>query len=181
MSLFSSNFGFLPALPCFANPWWRFVLEAPTNLTPAMVPPQWSQLPVTSNQSHILTGPAPAKFSKSPVKPYVVFDPCPNDILFGRGKPIQGRPANVRFREIMLDKHMDKYYDKGGKGDKVVVSAYIVHLVKEEGGRFLKELENYGGWIEVDEATARAKVSQAFRTRRPVFQANLKKDKSTAA
>jgi hypothetical protein len=139
--------GFLPTLPSFACPWWSVVEEA-TNLTP-MAPPQ-SQLSVAYHQSHI-TRPAPVKLSKSPAKPYVILDPCPNDILFGRGKPIQGRPANVRFREITLDKHMDKYYDKGGKGDKGVVATYVVHLVKEEGGRFLKELEN-GGWVEVDEA-----------------------------
>eukprot|EP00978_Attheya_sp_CCMP212_P029960 scaffold108590_cov54-Attheya_sp.AAC.1 len=79
----------------------------------------------------------------------------------------------------MLDKAHDKYYDKGGKGANAIFSTYIVLLVKEEGVRFLKELQG-GGWVEVDEATARGKVSQAFRTRRPVFQANLKKDKNTA-
>jgi hypothetical protein len=174
----SSDFGFLTTLPRFAIP-WSSAVEAPTKLTP-MVPPQQSKLLLlASHQSHI-TGPAPANFSKSPAKPYVISEPLPNDILLGRGKPIQGRPANVRFRE-MIDKHMEKYYDdKGGKGDKVVVSAYIVHLVKEEGGRFLMELEN-GGWVEVDEARARAKVSRAFRSRRPVFQATtLKKEKRTA-
>jgi hypothetical protein len=107
----------------------------------------------------------------------VIYDPWPNDILLGRGKPIQERPGNVRFREI-LDKHIEKY-DKGERGAKSTVTAYIVHLVKEEGGRFLKELED-GGWAEVDEATARAKVDHAFRTRRKAFQATFKKDKSTA-
>jgi hypothetical protein len=167
--------GFLPP-PSFANPWLS-VVGAP-NLPP-MVPNQ-SQLPVAP-QSHII-GPTsasrpPVKFWESPAKPHVIYDPYQNDILFGRGKPIQERPGNVRFRE-MLDKHMTKY-DRGEKGDKVAISAHIVCMLKEEGGRFLKDLED-GGWVEVDEATARAKVSNAFRTRRKVFQANPKKHKSTA-
>jgi hypothetical protein len=171
---FSNNF-----LPSFPNPWWSGV-GAP-NLPQVTVPPHTTQFSVPHPASHT-TGPTsaslpPAKLCKSPANPYVIYDPLPNDILFGRGKPIQGRPANVRFRE-MLDKNSEKYAN-GGNGGKAIVSTYIVHLVKEEGGRFLKELED-GGWGEVDAATAQAKVSQAFRTRRQVFQATLKKNKSIA-
>jgi hypothetical protein len=101
----------------------------------------------------------------------VIYDPLPSDVLFGRGKPIQERPGNVRFREI-LDTHTE-LYDKSEKGAKSAVMAYIVHLVKEEDGRFLKELED-GGWVEVDEATAQAKVGRAFRTRRSALRATLK-------
>jgi hypothetical protein len=178
-----SNFGFLPR-PSFASPLWS-VIGAP-NL-PSVVPLQ-RRLPVVS-QPHI-TGPTsasrepPAKLWESPAKPYVIHDPLQNDILLGRGKPIQQRAGNVRFRE-MLDKHMDKYdrdkhmdkYDRGEKSAKF--TAYILHLVKEGGGRFLMELED-GGWVEVNEATAREKVSRAFSTRRKVLQAALKKDRSTA-
>jgi hypothetical protein len=172
---FSNNF-----LPSFAAiPWWSGV-GAP-NLPQVTVPPHTTQLPVHP-ASHTIKGPTsaslpPAKFCKSPANPSVIYDPCPNDILFGRGKPIQDRPANVRFRE-MLDKNSEKYAN-GGNGGKAIVSTYIVHLVKEEGGRFLKELEG-GGWGEVDAATAQAKVSQAFRTRRQAFQASLKKNKRIA-
>jgi hypothetical protein len=156
---FSNNFGFMPSMT-FANPWWGSVVGAPS--LPSVVPTQ-RQLPMVP--SHI-TGPTS-----------VISDPLPNDILVGRGKPIQYRPANVRFRE-MLDKHMDKY-DKGEKGTKVKVVSYIIHLVKEEGGRFLKELED-GGWVEVDEAAARVKISHSFRSRRAMFHSTLEKDKSTA-
>jgi hypothetical protein len=158
-----SDIGDLPQ-PSFANPWWGAV-GAP-NLPLVMLPPPERQLPVVP-RTHII-GPTsasrpPAKLlCKSPAKLYVIYDPLPNDILLGRGKPVQNRPGNVRFRE-MLDKHFGKYD-----------TAYIVHLVKEEGGRFLKELED-GGWVEVDEATARAKVNNAFRALR-----KLKKNKRTA-
>jgi hypothetical protein len=161
----------------FPNQWWS-VIGAP-NLFP-WVPPQ-SQLPVVS-QSHV-TAPttdnqSQAKLCESPAKPYVLCDPLPDDILLGRGKPIQQRPGNVRYREI-VEKYMDRY-EEGNRGAKYAVAAYIVHLLKEEGSRFLKELED-GGWVEVDEATARLKTSHAFCTRRKVLQAALvKKGKSTA-
>jgi hypothetical protein len=171
------NFGFLP-LPSFANPLWSLV-GAP-NFLPVVVPYSQRKLSTVVPQSHILVGPTksanrpPAKFCESPAKPFsVIYDPLPNDILLGRGKPTQDRPGNVRFRE-MIDKHVDEY-DKDKNGAKVTV----LRILKEEGGRFLKELE-VGGWAEVDEAAARAKVSHAFRTRRPAYQATLKKDKRTA-
>jgi hypothetical protein len=160
----------------FSNPWWS-VVGAP-NFLPTL-PPQ-SQFPVVS-QLHI-TAPtsvsrSQAKVCESPAKPYVIYDPLPNDILLGRGKPIQQRPGNVRYRE-MVEKHLNKY-DEGDKGVKYAVTAYIVHLLNEEGGRFLKGLED-GGWVEVDEATARSKVSHTFRTQRKVLQATRQKGKSTA-
>jgi hypothetical protein len=171
-----SNAGFL-SRPMFAKPWWS-VIGAPNS--PSVLPTQ-SQRPVASHQSHISGPPTsasrpPATLRESPTIPHVIYNPGPNDILLGRGKPIQERPGNVRFRD-MLDKHLDKY-EHGGKGAKVKVGAYIVHIVKEEGGRFLKELKD-GGWVEIDEAAARKKVSHAFRARRGVFQeATLKNEKS---
>jgi hypothetical protein len=154
------SLGSLPQ-PSFAIPWCG-VAGAP-NLPLAVVSPQ-RRLPSVP-QSHIIgstiTNRPPAKFCKSPAKPYVIDDPLPNDVLLGRGKPIQERPGNVRLRE-MIDTHKDKYEQKGAKR---IVSAYIVRLVKEEGGRFLKEVE-HGGWVEVDDDTARTKVSHAFRARR---------------
>ena len=171
-----SNLGFLPQ-PSFSIPWWGEI-GAP-NFLPT-VPPQ-SQLPVPP-QSHI-TAPTsdgsrpPAKICESPPTiPDIIYDPLLNDILMGRGKPIQQRPGNVRFRE-MIDKNMDKY-DEGGKGARCEVAAYVLHVLKEEGSRFLKEVED-GGWVEVDEGTTRVKISHAFRTRRNMNkQATVKKGKS---
>jgi hypothetical protein len=169
------DFNFLPWLNC-ANPWWNVVGAAnvssvlPTERQHSMTPPS-SHITEPSSASRPV-----AKICEFPAKPYVIDDPWPNDVLFGRGKPIQERPGNARFRE-MIDKHIDKY-EQNEKGAKAIASAYIVRIVKEEGGRFLKEWED-GGWVEVDEATARAKVGHTFRARRGVFQATLKK-KSTA-
>jgi hypothetical protein len=162
---------FLPQ-PSFAIPWWNNVG------VPNFVPSQ-SALPFSPQSQTI--GPTsacrpPTKLGTSPAIPYLIRDPLPNDVLLGRGRPIQDRPGNIRFRE-MLEKHID-YYDRGGRGSKTAVSVFIVHLVHQEGGRFLRELEG-GGWAEVDEAAALAKVNNAFRTRRQAWQANLKKEKGT--
>jgi hypothetical protein len=95
-------------------------------------------------------------------------DPQMKDVLFGRGKPIQDRPGNVRFREI-LELHRQQY-DQGEKSGKTVIAADIVRIVKGEGGRFLKQNDHgLPGWVEVDDASARMKVSHAFRTRRSVL------------
>jgi hypothetical protein len=163
--------------PSFANSSCS-VVGAP-NLLLAVVPTQ-RQLPMPP-PSHI-TGPTsasrpPAKICESSAKPYVIYDPLPNDILLGRGKPLQQRPGNVRFRE-MIDKHL-YMYEQGEKGAKSVATAYIVHLVNEEGGRFLKELQD-GGWVEVDETTARVKVSFAFLTQRKRLPVTIKMDMSTS-
>jgi hypothetical protein len=183
-----SNFG-------FSSPWRRSVVGSPNLLARAapqshlpVVPQLYVTAPTSVNRSHLpgvpqLYSTAPtsvsrsqANFRESPAKAFVIYDPLPNDILLGRGKPIQQRPGNIRYRE-MIDKHMDKYEE--GNSAKYAITAYIVHLLKEEGGRFLKEVED-GGWVEVDEATARLKISHAFRTRRKVLQATLKKGKNTA-
>jgi hypothetical protein len=104
-------------------------------------------------------------------------DPPPNDVLLGKGKPIQQMPGNVRCRK-MIENRMEEC-DDGDRGVKCAVAASILHLLKEEGGQFLKEAED-GGWVEVDESTARLKTSHLFRSRRKVLQAALKKGKSTA-
>jgi hypothetical protein len=171
------DFNFLPRPNC-ANPWWNVVGAA--NVPSAVLPTE-RQHSMTPPSSHI-TEPSSAsrplaKICEFPAKPYVIDDPWPNDVLFGRGKPIQDRPGNARFRE-MIDKHIDKY-EQNEKGAKAIASAYIVRIVKEEGGRFLKEW-GHGGWVEVDEATARAKVGHTFRARRGGFQQATLKKKSTA-
>jgi hypothetical protein len=161
----------------FPNPWWS-VVGAP-NLLP-MAPPR-SQL-LVAPQSHSITtltsvSRSQAKFCEPPTKPYVIYDPLPNDILLGRGCTIQQRPGNVRYRK-MIEKHMGKY-DEVDKDAKYALTTYIAYLLKEEGGRFLKKLEG-GGWVRIDEATARLKISHAFRSQRKALHTTLKKRTSTA-
>jgi hypothetical protein len=84
------------------------------------------------------------------------------DVLFGRGKPIQEHPGNLRYHYI-LDMYQDPY-EGAKKFQKMEISETVVHLVKKYHGRFLKQ--DGAGWVAVDDTTARDKVSHAFRTRR---------------
>jgi hypothetical protein len=84
------------------------------------------------------------------------------DALFGRGKPIQEHPGNLRYHYI-LDMYQDQY-EGAKKFQKMEISETVVKLVKKYHGRFLRQ--DGAGWVAVDDATARDKVSHAFRTRR---------------
>jgi hypothetical protein len=84
------------------------------------------------------------------------------DVLFGRGKPIQEHPGNLRYHYI-LDNYQDSY-EGAKKFEKQEISETVVRLVKKYHSRFLKQ--DGAGWVTVDDTTARDKVSHGFRTRR---------------
>ena len=92
----------------------------------------------------------------------MVLVPGPYDVLLGRGRFIQDHAGNIRFRSI-AECHR-KEYESVSKMDKKFVAATIVQLVKEGNGRFLRQ--EGPGWVEVDDATAREKVSHLFRNSR---------------
>jgi hypothetical protein len=81
------------------------------------------------------------------------------------------------FLDLGRAAHIIETYDKSEKGAKSDVTACIVHLVKEEVGRFLKGSEDED-WVEGDEAAARAKVDHAFRNRRKMFQTTLNRTRA---
>jgi hypothetical protein len=89
--------------------------------------------------------------------------PLPQDVLFGRGRPIQNHPGNVRFREI-LDHYADDY-DNDDLIQKKMVALQVVHRVTSSGARFLKPMDN-NHWAQVEDKAVYKKVCQFFRTRR---------------
>lgn len=91
----------------------------------------------------------------------VVFLPLNSDILFGRGKPIQQTPGNLRLSAI-VDSFVLEYQQLANKQDKTALAAKIVQMVKTASGRFLSK--NSGLWTEVADDVAREKVSGLFRT-----------------
>ena len=82
--------------------------------------------------------------------------------------------GNKKLRRLVLD--CQKSYEKAEKGTKLMVAQEIVDIVLESSGRFLKASEDiidentasgYGcTWINVDNDSARTKVSAMFRTLR---------------
>ena len=97
--------------------------------------------------------------------------PGPYDVLFGREKMAQEHSGNFRYLRI-LEEHRD-WYDSAPKIDKTDVAVAVVEKVKLSGGRFLKT--NGADWVEVDDRTARLKVSTAFRSKRRASQILSKK------
>jgi hypothetical protein len=92
-----------------------------------------------------------------------INEPGPLDVLQGRGWKVQVHPGNLRFRNIIAERQ--KVYNKSLIYEKTVISKEIVHVIKESGGRFLRQDEGHG-WKLVDDKVARVKVGAAFRDRR---------------
>lgn len=99
-----------------------------------------------------------------------VETPSKYDVLLGRGRSCYSHVGNLRLRKMVSDKfHL---YEISGFGEKLPISDEIVCTIKSLSGRFLKD--DGAGWVEVDDETARKKVSHAFRTFRGLQNAQEK-------
>lgn len=85
------------------------------------------------------------------------------DVLFGRGKVAKQHTGNLRAFHLV--DMWQKKYNEAGKYEKTIISEKIVQIIHDSGGKFLK-WENGKGWIQVDDDTARGKVSHWFRHNR---------------
>jgi hypothetical protein len=86
--------------------------------------------------------------------------PGNNDVLLGRGRMCQDHVGSVRLR-FWVDEYRENY-DASNKKEKTAIAGEIIKRVQELKGRFLKE--DGAGWVQVDELTARNKVSSCFRS-----------------
>jgi len=94
-----------------------------------------------------------------------VFLPTSNDVLFGRGKPFQQHPGNIRL-SLTLDSMRDRY-NAVSRNEKTVLAMDIVRTFQANGTRFLRRVSNdVDGilWEEVNDSEAREKESQLFRS-----------------
>jgi hypothetical protein len=89
--------------------------------------------------------------------------PAQFDVLFGRGKPYQGHPGNIRLHKI-VDVYRVRYM-RARRFDKFALAEDIVRNIQAppEAGRFLKRAEGEDYWEEVSDPVAREKVSHALR------------------
>ena len=112
-----------------------------------------------------------------------VVVPGPFDVLLGRGRLIQEHLGNLRYRQMIDD--LRETYDSVSKLEKTNIAKKIVQVVHASHGRFLQKDEGvgFGGffWIEVDDDTAREKVSHSFRNRRQAEATLRRKGNATAA
>jgi hypothetical protein len=102
--------------------------------------------------------------------------PGPRDVLLGRGKLTQEHTGNLRFRHI-VENHREMY-ENARKLDKTRLASKIVEILQQTGGRFLER--DCAGWAEVDDETARFKVSHSFRNKRLAENQKKGKEESSA-
>jgi len=117
--------------------------------------------------------------------------PNPNDVLCGRGGGINSHPGNRTFRSWVRERK-EAYNLAKSKAQKAKLSREIVDRVRNLNppGRFLMREDRtagagapppsgdicvsglyYGWWIEIDDAKAMAKTSQALREGAPSIRA----------
>jgi hypothetical protein len=92
------------------------------------------------------------------------------DVIMGRDRLAQEHTGNVHYLD-MIETHLVEY-DALSKPKKTELASRIVDGMHESGGRFLKC--DGTGWIEIDDKTARYKVSMAFRSKRRTVQTPTK-------
>jgi len=93
------------------------------------------------------------------------------DVILGRGKPLQKYSGNLNYHYIIEGYH-DRY-EAAAKGKKAELAMEIVKKIQSQGGNFLKEDD--AGWVVIDDAAARSKVSHTFRNHRIAARTALKK------
>jgi hypothetical protein len=95
-------------------------------------------------------------FDKSPV----IDCPIRKDILLGKGRQIMKHPGNLEMRYLLEENiHL---WESATNQQKANLAREVVREIRASGGRFIREDES--GWFaEVDEDTARQKVSIGFR------------------
>jgi hypothetical protein len=104
--------------------------------------------------------------------------PGPFDVLLGRGKKHTGHPGNERLQDS-LDLNSVRYNATSSRHEKTAITQEIVQSIQTAGDpprRFLKFDKSANGWVEIDDAAARLKVSHAIR-----YASRYRKRKATPA
>lgn len=88
--------------------------------------------------------------------------PCCHDVICGRGGKANTHPGNVAFREEA--RKLRSWYEASSKSEKFTISALLVDVVRDRGGRFLRrDPARAGGWLEAEGSDVRKKASQSLR------------------
>jgi hypothetical protein len=101
-----------------------------------------------------------------------IRSPHPNDVLSGRGGGINAHEGNKRFREQVALRKED-YNLAPNKAEKTRIATEVMETILHQNppGRFLQRDESMPSgptwWVEVNEAKALAKTSQALREGAP--------------
>jgi hypothetical protein len=100
-----------------------------------------------------------------------------NDVLLGRGSHLVKYQGNIKFRQLVQERHAE-YVANARHHAKDHLARQVIALVSGPAGRFLRKVESsteltalgvspntleQAVWVPVDEATVLEKVKQAFR------------------
>lgn len=105
----------------------------------------------------------------------LITTPGSNDVLNGRGGRINSHKGNIQFRQLV---HKFKHtYLQSKKLDKVKIANQIVLEVRSlnPSGRFLREDNVSGKWVEIGDDKARKKAGQAMREKSDETRKEMKK------
>lgn len=87
----------------------------------------------------------------------------PNDVIIGRGKKCTQNPGNKRFRAI-IQETLDSYQNAETKVKKSEIIMQVLTQVRaDDGAGFVKIDSASGRYIQVEEASCRIAIAQAFR------------------
>ena len=107
-----------------------------------------------------------------------ITTPTEFDVLFGRGKPYQMHPGNLRLHSVVKS-HKDRYTN-ARRHEKLAIATEVVNLIKNGGpkpARFLKLAPGGSYWVEQTTKRATEKVGHALRgkprSRRGSWSENL--------
>jgi hypothetical protein len=87
----------------------------------------------------------------------------PNDVIIGRGKKCTQNPGNKRFRSI-IQETLDSYQNAETKVKKSEIIMQVLSQVREDDGAGFVKIDSASGrYIQVEEASCRIAIAQAFR------------------
>ncbi|KAL3933413.1 MAG: hypothetical protein SGBAC_010411 [Bacillariaceae sp.] len=96
------------------------------------------------------------------------------DVLCGRDKISHAHIGNKRFRQI-IETHREEYQTAPSRDSKTTITCRIVAMIRESGGRFLKQNAKTNQWEDVGDGYAREKVSHALRSAKDPNRPRIKK------
>ncbi|CAB9504375.1 Nitrilase family, member 2 [Seminavis robusta] len=87
----------------------------------------------------------------------------PNDVIIGRGKKVTQNPGNQRFR-LIIQTTLESYSNAETKVKKSEIIMEVLSQVREgNGAGFVKHHAGSGCYLQVEEASCRIAIAQAFR------------------
>jgi hypothetical protein len=91
--------------------------------------------------------------------------PRPHDVICGRWGNVNTHTGSVNFRKEA--RKLCERYESSSKSEKFIISAFLVEVVRERGGRFLRRdgpsMDRGGGWFEADGNNMRIKAIHAIK------------------